>query len=293
MRHLARCFCLCVCLLFCRQASAAPTRVVALSWESAEQLLELGVTPIAVADAGDYQRWVVRPALPGKVLNAGSRLEPNLELLAELKPDLIIISPTLSDLHPRLSRIAPVLLLDSYRADHDNALVARQQFLQLAERFGRERQARVRLAAMDRRFAQLRRQLHAHYGDRLPGVAVIRFANPAVLYLYGDNSMPQYALKQLGISPLWPQAATTWGVTQKKVASLGRLPPGSVLYLEPFDASEKLFNTPLWRAMPFVRNRQFAAVRSTWTYGGVASLQYLAEALSEALLSLPRPATSP
>jgi len=62
-------------------ASAEP-RVAALSWEATEHLLMLDVTPFTVADAGDYRAWVVRPTLPAGVPSSGSRLEPNLELLA-------------------------------------------------------------------------------------------------------------------------------------------------------------------------------------------------------------------
>src|SRR5690606_22500578 len=87
--------------------TAPPRRIVALTWEAAEQVLELGITPLAVADADDYREWVVRPELPASVLSAGTRLEPNLELLVELKPDLILISPVLADMQAQLARIAP------------------------------------------------------------------------------------------------------------------------------------------------------------------------------------------
>jgi iron complex transport system substrate-binding protein len=266
-----------------------PQRVVALSWESAESLLELGVTPLAVADAVDYRVWVVQPALPAPVRSAGSRLEPNLELLAELKPDLIIISPIMRDLLPQLSRIAPVLNFDSYRNDHDNAVAAREAYLQLGEVFDRRALATQRLAQLDRRFAALDAQLRQHFGPHLPQVNVIRFASPAVAYRYGDNSMPLHALQRLGLATSRSRAASAWGVTQLKVADLGQLGDSIVLYQQPFAQGARLFGTPLWRAMPFVRGQRFAAVRSTWSYGGYFSLYYLARAMTEALLTLPPP----
>ena len=270
-----------------------PQRVVALSWESAEQLLELGVTPLAVADADDYRKWVVRPALPPSVQPAGGRLEPNLELLASLKPDLIIISPSLLDMRDQLKRIAPVLYFDAYRHDHDNAKVARDIYLQLAGLFGRTALAERRLAGLEQGFARLRGQLHQHFGARLPQVDVVRFASPAVVYVYGNNSMPLHALQRLGIASTPQSAASIWGVTQQKVVDLGQLRDSVVLYQQPFDQAGKLFGTPLWQAMPFERGGRFAAVRSTWSYGGIFSLYYLAEALSEALLSLPPQAALP
>lgn len=265
----------------------SPQRVVALSWEAAEQLLELGITPLAVADADDYRQWVVRPALPAATLSAGGRLEPNLELLASLKPDLIIISPSLLDMRPQLARIAPVLYFDAYRHDHDNAQVARDIYLQLAGLFGRSALAQQRLAAMEQGFARLRGRLRQHFGAQLPRVDVVRFASPAVVYLYGSNSMPVHALQRLGLGSTPQPAASVWGVSQLKVAQLGQLRHSVVLYQQPFAQAGKLFGTPLWRAMPFVAQQRFAAVRSTWSYGGIFSLYYLAEAMSAALLSLP------
>jgi iron complex transport system substrate-binding protein len=45
-------------------AMPAAKRIVALNWEAAENLLELGITPLAVADADDYRRWVAQPCCP-------------------------------------------------------------------------------------------------------------------------------------------------------------------------------------------------------------------------------------
>ncbi|GGM00201.1 ABC transporter substrate-binding protein [Pseudomonas asuensis] len=267
-------------------SAETPQRVVALTWEAAEHLVEMGITPLAVADADDYKVWVVRPALPEAVLNAGSRVEPNLELLAELKPDLIISSPALDDLRDKLERIAPVESFDSYRQDHNNYETARQNYLKLARQFNHLDQAQQRLAEMDTHIAGLRQQVIDHFHGRLPEVTIIRFSTPAVAYVYGDNSMPQYAMDLLHLKPAYPLPATAWGITQKPISELGRIHEGVVLHIEPFSQKDKLFPTRLWQAMPFVQNHRFATVRSTWTYGGVFSVEYLAESLVDALLSL-------
>lgn len=264
-----------------------PRRIVALTWEAAEQVLEMGITPLAVADAGDYREWVVRPELPAGVLSAGTRLEPNLELLAELKPDLILISPVLADIQAQLARMAPVLQFDAYRHDHDNAAVARQVFLELGRLLDREEHAAQRLRQIDLGFERLRSRLREHYGTRLPEVEVVRFTSPAVVFVYGANSMPVHALRQLGFAATEQQAASRWGVSQKRTMDLATMQDSIVLHQEPFEQAHKLFATPLWQAMPFVRQGRFAAVRPTWSYGGAASLLYLAEAMTDALLSLP------
>ena len=169
--------------------AAPPSRIIALGWIAAEQLLELGVKPLAVVDRDDYRRWVVRPALPAGVLDAGSRSEPNLELLVGLRPDLMVTDGTLDDLVPRLERIAPVLNLHPFSNRHDNASSARALYLQLAQGLGREAYARQRLLALDARLGQLRARLSTRFPQGVPPVCVIRVGSPTVVWLYGDNSM--------------------------------------------------------------------------------------------------------
>jgi iron complex transport system substrate-binding protein len=264
-----------------------PQRVVSLSWESTEQLLQLGITPIGVAEGDGYRTWVVRPALPAASRSVGSRLEPNLELVAALKPDLIVIGPTLQSQLPLLSRIAPVLLFDAYRSDHDNAAKAKSVYLQLARLFDREAPARARLHALDRDLARLRTSLHRHWGAGAPPVQVIRFANSTMAYAYGGNSMPVQALQCLGLRPASTAPGLAWGIRSTPLLAMDAWSRDIVLYQQPFDQADKLFPSPLWQAMPFVRDHRFAAMRSTWSYGGLFSIYYLADAITAAMLTLP------
>jgi iron complex transport system substrate-binding protein len=263
-----------------------PQRIITLSWAIAEDLIELGIEPLAIADIHGYQEWVVRPSLPPQITDVGTRNEPNIERIADLKPDMIIITDQQAELIEHLKKIAPVLYFTAYDSRHNNYEVARHIFLELARLFDRMDVANQKLAALDSHLTHLKNTLAAHFVNKLPPVTCVRFNNTSVLWIYGDNSMPQYALGLLGFQPALPQPATQWGVTQKKVTELGKIKDGIVLHIEPFDQADKLFTTPLWKAMPFVRNGHFAAVKSTWTYGGLVSIQYLAESLAEALLSI-------
>ncbi|WP_215781764.1 ABC transporter substrate-binding protein [Paludibacterium sp. B53371] len=264
-------------------AQAVPQRIVALSWDAAEQVLALGVTPLAVADRADYQRWVARPALPPSVQDAGSRLEPNLELLARLKPDLILIDGALADLQPRLAHLGPVLSLQAFSVDHDNAAMARQIYLQLATVLGRTAYAQQQLRRQQTQLAQWRVRLAARYPAGAPAVCVIRVGSPSAVWLYGRNSMPQAAIQALGLRPGCPVETGAWGVAQRRVSDLARLSGTAVLAIAPLAPGGALWHSPLWQAMPFVREGRFAAMRPSWTYGGVFSLLYLAEGVVQGL----------
>lgn len=268
-------------------AGQPPQRIVALSWEAAENLLELGITPLAVADGEEYRQWVARPRLPAQVPSAGTRLEPNLELLASLKPQLIIISPALLSMRASLERIAPVLNIDAYQSGQDHALAAERILLRLGRMLGRERQAQQRLQQLEQGFAGLRRQLQARGAAAWPTIQVIRFANPSMVYVYGSNAMPVLALRRLGMRTTRQPAPSVWGISQQRVGQLVALHQDIVLYQQPFAAAPQLFASPLWQGLPFVRQQRFAAVAPAWSYGGVASLFYLAQGMTEALLQLP------
>lgn len=267
--------------------AAAPgaRRVVSLTWEGTEQLLELGLAPVGAADVGGYRNWVARPALPAQVVDVGSRSEPNIEIIEQLHPDLIVISPMLAALRGQLERIAPVASLDGYRNDHDNVQAARRDFLHLAHRVGRQAQAARRLAMLDQRLAQLRGDLLRHYHGAPPAVTVMRFSSAAVAYIYGANSMPVHALRMLGLQSGHAGPPGGWGYSQVRIVDLAPL-PGRVLYMPPFYQADQLYPSRLWRALPMVREHRFTAMRTTWSYGGICSIQYLAEAIAEAMYTL-------
>jgi len=268
-------------------ASAEDDRIVALSWESTEHLLKLGISPLGVADANDYRKWVVNPVLPDEVIDIGSRTEPNLELLVQLRPTTIVTSSMLGNIRGILERIAPVIEHDSFQRDADNYLLQRNSYLTLARYVGREAQALERLALMDTRINELRRQINDHFSGRPPRVAVIRFSSPTVVYINAQNSMIQRAMDLLNLSPAFAQPASDWGITQTSVTSLGAIRDGVVLHIEPFAQQEIIFGTVLWNAMPFVRANRFGHLPATWSYGGVFSVEYLAESIAEALLRIP------
>lgn len=263
-----------------------PQRVIAIDWASVENLIELGVPPIAMAGKKDYQTWVRIPALPDAIIDIGTRDAPNIERISQLKPDVIFISGMQKNLLPKLRAIAPTLVFEGHSKDHNNYHAARNIFTEQSKLFNKQALAKQKLAAMEQRFNELKTQLNNHFAQGLPKVTTIRFNNAALAWVYGDNAMPQYALEQLGISSAMPLPTTQWGLVQKKIVELGKIDNGIVLYFEPFDQKDKLFSSPLWNAMPFVGKEHFAAVPATWTYGGPMSVLYLAEAMSAQLLTI-------
>lgn len=263
-----------------------PKRVAALGWELAESVIELGITPIAISDIKGYTEWVRVPNIPAATQDIGDRAEPNLEKLAQLKPDVILINLAQKDIQAKLERIAPVVFFDNYRADHNNAEQADKAFLKLATLLNKEEQAKAKLAQREKRFLELQKRLARAFPNGLPDVVTMRFANTTSAYVYGGNSMPQYALEKLGIKNPMTIENSQWGLAQKRLTFLRSVNQGVVLYFQPFHQEETLAKSPLWQAMPFVKQNKVVSIESTWTYGGAMSLQYLAESMTDALLKV-------
>ncbi|MEL7324881.1 MAG: iron-siderophore ABC transporter substrate-binding protein [Pseudomonadota bacterium] len=265
---------------------AQPVRVAALNWDIAEQVIELGVSPVAVPDIAGYSDWVVQPAIPEGVTDIGTRTEPNFSALKKLNPDVILIASPQKDLQERFSEIAPVLYYQTYSEQHSNAAAAIENFKKIAQLLGKEEQANNKLAAMDARIAVLKAELAKAYPDDKPKVTSFRFASTTSVYIYGNNSIPQYALEQLGFENAMDLPASQWGISQKRMTELKKVKNGIALYFEPFPYQDKLNQSPIWKSMPFVRSGQFSPVEASWSYGGAMSILYNAEAMAQSLLAL-------
>lgn len=178
-----------------------PQRVVALQWDILENLVGLGIRPVGAADIAPWSEWVREPALPEGIVNVGTRAEPNLERIAELKPDLILIGPTQEDLLAQLNGIAPVLLFENYRAEsvEGEAETAIAQFRELAKLFRAEDRAESEIARIESGLAELGEKVKNAFGTS-PQVQVIRFSSLTTLFLYTPNSICDYALKKNGHS---------------------------------------------------------------------------------------------
>lgn len=157
-------------------ASAPVLRIATIDWTIAETLLALGVTPLAVGDVGSYRAWVGEPLLSAAVVDIGQRAQPNRELLAELKPDRILISPLAAPLAPTLSRIAPVQSIALYEPDADLWQRLHEATLTIAALVDKTAEAEQLLARLDQDLAQMRATLP----EDLPPLLVVQFIDEQI-----------------------------------------------------------------------------------------------------------------
>ncbi|WP_415402144.1 iron-siderophore ABC transporter substrate-binding protein [Tateyamaria sp. SN3-11] len=263
-----------------------PERVIALSWSIAELLIKLDVDPVGITDMAGYRTWVVQPELPETAVEIGLRNEPNLERIAELDPDLIIISDEQDMLIPRLERIAPVAHFESFNAGQDNYAVSRDTYLRLGALWGKDDLAQERLDALDAQVKAAGERVAQHFADVPPPVAPIRLLTPTTARLHSTNSMAKAALDGMGLQHAAPGTSSDWGFRQLSVEDLAQFDAAIVLQIDPFAQPGDLFASPMWQFMPFVQAGHFAVSRPVWTFGSAFSVGYMADAFADALTTL-------
>lgn len=88
-----------------------PQRVVAFDMSELDTLDQLGAPVVGIAK--DYvTSFLTRYRDDTNVADVGSTIQPNLERLHALKPDLILISPLQAQSYKELSQIAPTVYDD-------------------------------------------------------------------------------------------------------------------------------------------------------------------------------------
>ncbi len=263
----------------------APQRVVVVNWTLAEQLFELGVVPLGIADIEGYRKQVGFSEVPDNITDVGARSAPDLNAIEALKPDLIIIGYSQRDLIRPLSRISRVVYFNNFSRRYNNADKARERFLTLATLFDREAQAQQKLQQLDTRFLAMRQQLSDHFSGELPIITVLQHDQNRCCWLYSENSLLFYTLQRLGFKTGWPQAPSKLGVSRQKLSDLSKL-PGWVLIMQEASSLD-LSSDPQWASLPFIKQQRYRTLAPIWSYGGVMSMLYQAEKLLPILQTMP------
>ncbi|MFB6786977.1 ABC transporter substrate-binding protein [Streptomyces olivaceus] len=143
---------------------AAPKKVVVISTGQADALLTLGIVPVGSTrgDGADLIPSYLKTAFAkdakqiASVADVGSRFEPSLEAIANIRPDLILMNTAGKDakgLYKSLSALAPTV------ATQGTGLYWKQDFLLLADAVGKTQQAQRFLDGFHSDAAALGKQL--------------------------------------------------------------------------------------------------------------------------------------
>ncbi|WP_280776379.1 ABC transporter substrate-binding protein [Rhizobium sp. SG_E_25_P2] len=260
-------------------------RIATLDYAVAATLIETGGALAAVAEAADWDKWMGAPALPAGVVNLGSAWEVNFELLAALKPDLIITTPYLDALLPKLKDIAPCLRISVFDGSGEPVLPkAIAETRRMGDYLGASAAISAYLDRSDQLFADCRSRL-----ARLPERDLLLFylIDDRHAYVYGAPGLYQGALDRLGVKNAWTSPCNYWGFAMTGLEGLGAAAGDSThaILFEPTprDVMAKIGQSPIWQALPFNRTGRLSILPPALAYGMVTEATRFADLLTSAI----------
>ncbi|MWJ28024.1 ABC transporter substrate-binding protein [Halomonas sp. ZH2S] len=280
LHHLPALFTGWILMLASALSSAASPQWATLDWTLVETLIALDAPLSGVAQIDAYHAWVDKPRIPDTAIDLGLRTQPNLELLADLAPDAIFISPMFSHLTPRLSRIAPVESLPLYQADSDTWQEMQALTRKLGEHVDREKQAESLIAET----MALINRLKARVSPTAP-LLMVQFMDERHVRVFGENGLYHAVLEQLGIANAWQAPTNAWGFSLVGLEGLAAYPDAQLVVVEPLPVGVEasLAESGLWQQLPSVREERVITLPPLWSFGALPSAQRFARTLVSAL----------
>ncbi|NIY84309.1 iron-siderophore ABC transporter substrate-binding protein [Vibrio hepatarius] len=262
-----------------------PKKVVALDWVLTETVLSLDVELLGIADVKGYQQWVVEPDLNQAVTDVGSRREPNIELLSDLKPDVILISNHMAAAYQQLNKIAPVLVFTIYNEQKQPLQSAEAITRALGVLFNKQQRAEQVITETQQILRVNGEHVRAK-SNSTKSLLFARFINDKTLRIHSQGSLADATIKMMGLENDWREPTNLWGFTTAGIEKLAEHQQSKVMIFGPLKPEERkaLQTSPLWQAMAFTRSDSVYELPAIWTFGGLIAAQRFSHSITEQLI---------
>lgn len=258
-----------------------PKRIVILDNLYGEILDPLHITPVGAttgqADSQEFSTLFKKQYKDAKVVSVGWQGSPDLDKIAELKPDLILMTGEQENLYEELSEIAPTV---GYQINTDENWDYHETSLKVAEIFDKRDEMKKDLDRVDAREAVFAENVKAKFG------------NQKLMYLrVTDNDIRYYAYGHFGY--LYDTYHFNRAETFNPDDMLQVIDPDKLKDINPdllivqADSQElldnKLKNTPVWTSLKAVQNNKVIyADYSTYMLGfGIVSQEAIMKQISD------------
>lgn len=259
----------------------APKRIVILDNLYGEILDPLDITPVGAttgqSDSQEFSTLFKKQYKDAKVVSVGWQGSPDLDKIAELKPDLILMTGEQEDLYEELSEIAPTV---GYQINTDENWDYHETSLKVAEIFDKRDEMKKDLDRLDAREAVFAENVKAKFGDQ------------KLMYLrVTDNDVRYYAYGHFGY--LYDTYHFNRAETFNPDDMFQVIDPDKLKDINPdllivqSDSQElldnKLKNTPVWTSLKAVQNNKVIyADYSTYMLGfGIVSQEAIMKQISD------------
>lgn len=275
---------------------AGVTDVVALEWVAVEHLQTVGVAPVGVADVAGYEEWAGTGApLEGEPTDVGTRVEPSIDAIAGLAPDLIVAVAGRDDAaYADLEAIAPVLVLQG--ADATDPIGTMYGDLRLVgEASGTLEAAETAITEYEAHIEEVSAAVAEAGLDGTPLAHMDGYENAGQVEIrpYAQGALLPAVFESIGFANAWPgEGDPQYGLGITDVEGLTALPDDAhVIYMTVGERdvfTEQLATNEIWNGLPTVQAGQVHRLPDgIWLFGGVSSMAAYADAVLAALSPTP------
>ena len=239
-----------------------PSRVVALEYSFVDALAQVGVSPVGVADDNKVDR--ILPQVREKIAawqSVGTRSQPSLEVIASLKPDLIIADPSRhTAVFEELKKIAPTVMFDSRHESYQENLETAQK---IGDLVGKSAEMKAKINEHNDYIANIAKNLGVQ-GKK----ASFGTSREDKFNIQNDNGYVGSFLTTLGFAPT--KLNSDQAFVEINLEQLVMEKPEYLFIAHYRDESiaRKWEAEPLWKALPAVKaNHVYSVDADMWARG--------------------------
>ena len=239
-----------------------PSRVVVLEYSFVDALAQVGVSPVGVADDNKIDR--ILPQVREKIAawqSVGTRSQPSLEVIASLKPDLIIADPSRhTAVFEELKKIAPTVMFDSRHESYQENLETAQK---IGDLVGKSAEMKAKINEHNDYIANIAKNLGVQ-GKK----ASFGTSREDKFNIQNDNGYVGSFLTTLGFAPT--KLNSDQAFVEINLEQLVMEKPEYLFIAHYRDESiaRKWEAEPLWKAIPAVKaNHVYSVDADMWARG--------------------------
>lgn len=254
-----------------------PSRVVALEYSFVDALAQVSVSPVGVADDNKVDR--ILPQVREKIAawqSVGTRSQPSLEVIASLKPDLIIADPSRhTAVFEELKKIAPTVMFDSRHESYQENLETAQK---IGDLVGKSAEMKAKINEHNDYIANIAKNLGVQ-GKK----ASFGTSREDKFNIQNDNGYVGSFLTTLGFAPT--KLNSDQAFVEINLEQLVMEKPEYLFIAHYRDESiaRKWEAEPLWKAIPAVKaNHVYSVDSDMWARGrGLEASKIMAKQIED------------
>ena len=239
-----------------------PSRVVVLEYSFVDALAQVGVSPVGVADDNKIDR--ILPQVREKIAawqSVGTRSQPSLEVIASLKPDLIIADPSRhTAVFEELKKIAPTVMFDSRHESYQENLETAQK---IGDLVGKSSEMKAKINEHNDYIANIAKNLGVQ-GKK----ASFGTSREDKFNIQNDNGYVGSFLTTLGFAPTKLNSDQSFVEINLEQLVMEKPEYLFIAHYRDESIARKWEAEPLWKAIPAVKaNHVYSVDSDMWARG--------------------------